>query len=432
MSEGYPSDWGSRRKEVYQRDDYTCQNCGAQGGPRGTAELHAHHIVPKSKGGTHSTSNLKTLCKECHNAIHGSSVAPTADTPHSHEASSSSQLEFPLDKERFPYAVAAPISSGNQIVETYDAINVVLETIEALNDLFGTLQSLPENERPERLSNRIEETTETLDDQLRNLHAELTTFDERAFQSDSEATASRYSEYNEAAIELQTVVEEYRATLEGLSAIEQGGSLRGTLVELKLLADDLDEALEAYSDASEALIKRLYGEIGQELDRINSNTTSLTPITPDTCPVCNADTTVVRGSIQETDHSYSLLRCTECDIEWTIGLQSLSVSSGPSELEGVSMAPTVWKRGADKGYSLPDDLDEFSDLSEVYEREKKRLIAAAAIGQIGILIGSYLLGSVLLWIGGTILIVAAARGLFSWRLDRVLGGSSSVLSGLLR
>jgi hypothetical protein len=73
----YPSDWDSRRKDVYRHDDYTCQNCGKLGGPQGHAELHAHHIVPKSKGGTHSKSNLVTVCKQCHNAIHGNSYAPT-------------------------------------------------------------------------------------------------------------------------------------------------------------------------------------------------------------------------------------------------------------------------------------------------------------------------------------------------------------------
>lgn len=78
MSKGYPSDWDSRRESVYQRDDFTCQNCGRKGGPYGDYELHAHHVVPKSKGGTHKKSNLKTLCKQCHNAIHGSKSAPTS------------------------------------------------------------------------------------------------------------------------------------------------------------------------------------------------------------------------------------------------------------------------------------------------------------------------------------------------------------------
>lgn len=74
----YPSDWASRRKQVYRRDNYTCQNCGAKGGPKGGVELHAHHVVPVSKGGSHKVSNLTTVCKECHDAIHGNHQAPTS------------------------------------------------------------------------------------------------------------------------------------------------------------------------------------------------------------------------------------------------------------------------------------------------------------------------------------------------------------------
>ncbi len=78
MAKSYPSDWDRRRKTVYKRDNYTCQNCGRAGGSNGRGTLHAHHIVPKSKGGTHSTSNLVAVCEQCHNAIHGNSRAPSS------------------------------------------------------------------------------------------------------------------------------------------------------------------------------------------------------------------------------------------------------------------------------------------------------------------------------------------------------------------
>lgn len=68
---GYPPDWENRRKQVYERDGYTCQECGALGGSWGSNELHAHHIQPISRGGSHDLSNLKTLCKDCHEELHG-------------------------------------------------------------------------------------------------------------------------------------------------------------------------------------------------------------------------------------------------------------------------------------------------------------------------------------------------------------------------
>jgi 5-methylcytosine-specific restriction endonuclease McrA len=72
----YPDDWDTRRRQVYKRDDYTCRNCGQTGGDKGETELHAHHIVPKSRGGSHSLSNLATLCKECHRDAHGKKTVP--------------------------------------------------------------------------------------------------------------------------------------------------------------------------------------------------------------------------------------------------------------------------------------------------------------------------------------------------------------------
>jgi hypothetical protein len=66
----YPDDWDYRRRSVYQRDGYECQECGAEGGPKGDNELHAHHRTPISEGGGHELDNLETLCKSCHNDQH--------------------------------------------------------------------------------------------------------------------------------------------------------------------------------------------------------------------------------------------------------------------------------------------------------------------------------------------------------------------------
>jgi 5-methylcytosine-specific restriction endonuclease McrA len=67
----YPERWDQLRKAVYKRDSYECQGCGDGGGPEGDVELHAHHIVPLSMGGSNMRSNLITLCDECHARIHG-------------------------------------------------------------------------------------------------------------------------------------------------------------------------------------------------------------------------------------------------------------------------------------------------------------------------------------------------------------------------
>ncbi|MFD1641773.1 HNH endonuclease [Halohasta litorea] len=65
-----PNNWNKIRKQVYKRDGHTCVNCGEGGGPNGTAELHADHVLPRSRNGPNTLSNLRTLCRECHEARH--------------------------------------------------------------------------------------------------------------------------------------------------------------------------------------------------------------------------------------------------------------------------------------------------------------------------------------------------------------------------
>ena len=47
------------RWEVWQRDNFTCQHCGAE------KFLTVDHVVPQVKGGSDDPQNLQTLCKGC-------------------------------------------------------------------------------------------------------------------------------------------------------------------------------------------------------------------------------------------------------------------------------------------------------------------------------------------------------------------------------
>ena len=51
------------RHEVFKRDNYTCQECGAT--KKDGAKLHIDHIIPVSQGGTDELDNLQTLCDKC-------------------------------------------------------------------------------------------------------------------------------------------------------------------------------------------------------------------------------------------------------------------------------------------------------------------------------------------------------------------------------
>lgn len=47
------------RYNLFKRDNYECQYCGS------TKDLTLDHLIPKSKGGKSSWTNLVTACKHC-------------------------------------------------------------------------------------------------------------------------------------------------------------------------------------------------------------------------------------------------------------------------------------------------------------------------------------------------------------------------------
>jgi len=116
-SSSYPDDWDERRRRVYERDGYTCQSCGSQGGKAGNTELHAHHIIPISRGGSNKLSNLTTLCKECHNQKHDHDISSPSRKGRSQSNSTSSGIK---------YIIAALMLSG-----------IAILTPQVLTTLFG-------------------------------------------------------------------------------------------------------------------------------------------------------------------------------------------------------------------------------------------------------------------------------------------------------
>jgi 5-methylcytosine-specific restriction endonuclease McrA len=57
------------RREVFIRDNYTCQYCGRQCG-----DLTIDHIIPRSRGGPHTWENLVSACKPCNHRKGGKSL----------------------------------------------------------------------------------------------------------------------------------------------------------------------------------------------------------------------------------------------------------------------------------------------------------------------------------------------------------------------
>jgi len=56
---------------VLTRDDYTCQHCK---GKSKDQRLEVHHLVFRSQHGSDEETNLLTLCKTCHDGLHGGTI----------------------------------------------------------------------------------------------------------------------------------------------------------------------------------------------------------------------------------------------------------------------------------------------------------------------------------------------------------------------
>jgi 5-methylcytosine-specific restriction endonuclease McrA len=57
------------RREIFVRDEYTCQYCGARG-----HDLTIDHVIPRSRGGQHTWDNLVSACRVCNHRKGGKTL----------------------------------------------------------------------------------------------------------------------------------------------------------------------------------------------------------------------------------------------------------------------------------------------------------------------------------------------------------------------
>ena len=62
-SMGIKNSWWKTSKNVRTREKGKCFYCGAPA-------TQVHHIVPLSRGGTNSMTNMVLVCERCHRAHH--------------------------------------------------------------------------------------------------------------------------------------------------------------------------------------------------------------------------------------------------------------------------------------------------------------------------------------------------------------------------
>jgi 5-methylcytosine-specific restriction endonuclease McrA len=81
------------RREIFIRDDFTCQYCGQHG-----HDLTIDHVVPRSRGGLHVWENVVTACKTCNHRKGGRSPAEARMKLHTLPAEPKAGLYYTIER----------------------------------------------------------------------------------------------------------------------------------------------------------------------------------------------------------------------------------------------------------------------------------------------------------------------------------------------
>jgi 5-methylcytosine-specific restriction endonuclease McrA len=86
------------RREIFMRDQYTCQYCGLR-----TKELTLDHVIPKHRGGRHLWENLVSACRSCNHHKGGRTV----------EEAKMTLYRLPVEPKATPQYLFQSYLSGN-------------------------------------------------------------------------------------------------------------------------------------------------------------------------------------------------------------------------------------------------------------------------------------------------------------------------------
>jgi hypothetical protein len=107
------------RFEIFKRDGFTCQYCGAT--PPDVV-LHVDHILAVANGGDNDPTNLATSCSKCNM---GKSAVPLESVPRSLEDQAAEALERSQQMKAY-----ADLIRGNREAER-DALWVIAEVLQS-------------------------------------------------------------------------------------------------------------------------------------------------------------------------------------------------------------------------------------------------------------------------------------------------------------
>lgn len=391
MSSDYPADWDQRRRDVYERDRYTCQNCGRDGGKGGSAELHAHHIVPKSAGGSHNKSNLKTVCAECHRAIHGDSVAPSARS----NSPGGEEHQITIEVDQFPYAAGSFVELGRELETVADELSTIDDALDKLLDMLDMAVSLGKQERPPRFEEHYTSRLQKLETTIQYIEITLEEITTTPPDFKEKTSIERFDRLSENATKMVALLREYKTIVKSIVKsshdVSSESNLNSDFAELQLVNSELQDSVENFVEAAEAMIEAIGNEISHVIENLKQDSNeSLSLNHFNQCPICGA-----AESKMQTSDDLDIIRCTACRTE----LQSSSwlqweMIHGIEQLNGLSMSIEMWQ-----SYDIKD-IDDDKFIEELQEAGDKSVQTIKLL--IVILLLFQLFGGIMWYISGSV------------------------------
>jgi 5-methylcytosine-specific restriction endonuclease McrA len=95
------------RREVFRRDNYTCQYCGKY-----SLNLTIDHVIPRHLGGRHIWSNVVTACASCNHRKGGRRLAEANMTLHHSPCEPPTSAIYVFGRHLTDYAEWEPFLNG--------------------------------------------------------------------------------------------------------------------------------------------------------------------------------------------------------------------------------------------------------------------------------------------------------------------------------
>jgi 5-methylcytosine-specific restriction endonuclease McrA len=95
------------RREVFRRDNYTCQYCG-----RRVNDLTIDHVIPRHMGGKHTWTNVVTACAQCNHRKGGRTVEESHMRPHHPAKEPPASAAYVFGRHLVEYAEWEPFITG--------------------------------------------------------------------------------------------------------------------------------------------------------------------------------------------------------------------------------------------------------------------------------------------------------------------------------